>query len=208
MNNGRLKVAIIGPGHIGTDLMFKILRSSKAEAGIDGWHHSRLRGTGEGCRTLGIPTTAEGIGPILKHEGVRLSLRLHRRESPLRQCAPLLRGRQDRHRSHARRRRALRGSGGQHGRERSTPRHQPGHLRRAGDDPDRRRRRAGAGGTRRSSPRSLRGAPARAPARTSTSSRTPPRAAIEGVGGARRGQGPHHPEPGRAADHDAEHHLL
>ena len=48
---------------------------------------------------------------------------------------------------------------------------------------------------------------ARARARTSTSSRRRPRAALETIGGAPRGEGDHHPEPGRPADHDAQHDL-
>ena len=64
------------------------------------------------------------------------------------------------------------------------------HLWRPGDDPDRRTRSRGSRRcpTRRSSRRSRRARPARAPAPTSTSSPTPPRRRSREVGGAERGK--------------------
>jgi acetaldehyde dehydrogenase (acetylating) len=67
----RLGVAIIGPGHIGTDLMFKILRSPKLELELMAGIIPESEGLARAA-ALGIPTTAEGIGPILKQENIRL----------------------------------------------------------------------------------------------------------------------------------------
>jgi len=66
-----LKVAIIGPGNIGTDLMYKVLRSPKLElcmlAGIIPDSEGLKR-----AAALGIPTTAQGIGPVLDQEEIRV----------------------------------------------------------------------------------------------------------------------------------------
>lgn len=83
----RLPVAIIGPGNIGTDLMYKVLRSPWLElrmmAGIikesDG-----LRLAGE----LGIANTYEGIEPILAQKEIRVvfdatGARPHLKHAPL-----------------------------------------------------------------------------------------------------------------------------
>jgi acetaldehyde dehydrogenase (acetylating) len=83
----RLRVAIIGPGHIGTDLMCKVLRSPKLElelmAGIIPDSDGLAR-----AASLGIPTTADGIGPILDREDIRLvfdstGAKPHLRHAPL-----------------------------------------------------------------------------------------------------------------------------
>ena len=88
-------------------------------------------------------------------------------------------------------------------------RREPGHLRRAGDRADRGRAvgRVSAGALRgdRLHGRVAVGR-ARARARTSTSSRSPRRARWS-TWAAPAGQGDHHPQPGRAADHDAQHGL-
>lgn len=67
----RLKVAIIGPGNIGTDLMYKVLRSEKLElcmmAGIIPESEGLKR-----AASLGIETTAVGIGPILERQEIQL----------------------------------------------------------------------------------------------------------------------------------------
>jgi acetaldehyde dehydrogenase (acetylating) len=89
--NQRLRVAIIGPGHIGTDLMCKILNSPKLElvmlAGIIPESEGLAR-----AASLGIPTTAEGIGPILERDDIRIvfdstGAKPHRIHAPLLQKA-------------------------------------------------------------------------------------------------------------------------
>ncbi|GIJ45404.1 acetaldehyde dehydrogenase 2 [Virgisporangium aliadipatigenens] len=61
----RTKVAVIGSGNIGTDLMFKVLRRSDvlemgAMVGIDPASDGLAR-----AGRLGVPTTAEGIGGLV-----------------------------------------------------------------------------------------------------------------------------------------------
>lgn len=83
----RLKVAIVGPGNIGTDLMYKVLRSPKLElcmmAGIIPESEGLKR-----AAALGVPTTAEGIGPILERDDIRVvfdatGAKPHLRHAPL-----------------------------------------------------------------------------------------------------------------------------
>ncbi|MEJ2560194.1 MAG: acetaldehyde dehydrogenase (acetylating), partial [Anaerolineae bacterium] len=85
--HNRLKVAIIGPGNIGTDLMYKVLRSPKLElcmlAGIIPESEGLKRAT-----SLGIATTAEGIGPVLERDDIQLvfdatGAKPHLRHAPL-----------------------------------------------------------------------------------------------------------------------------
>ena len=62
----RVKVAIIGSGNIGTDLMFKVLRLSKvlemgALVGVDPASDGLQR-----AQHLGVPSTAEGIEGLLR----------------------------------------------------------------------------------------------------------------------------------------------
>ena len=61
----KIKVAIIGPGNIGTDLMFKVIRTAKhlevgAMVGVDPESDGLAR-----AKRLGIPTTAEGVDGLV-----------------------------------------------------------------------------------------------------------------------------------------------
>jgi acetaldehyde dehydrogenase (acetylating) len=63
--SARRKVAVIGSGNIGTDLMIKVIRLSKslemgAMAGIDPDSDGLAR-----ARPMGVPTTAEGVAGLL-----------------------------------------------------------------------------------------------------------------------------------------------
>jgi acetaldehyde dehydrogenase len=65
----KTKVAIIGPGNIGTDLMFKVIRLSStlevaAMVGIDPASDGLRR-----AASLGIPTTHEGVDGLIALEG-------------------------------------------------------------------------------------------------------------------------------------------
>jgi acetaldehyde dehydrogenase len=62
----KVKVAIIGPGNIGTDLMIKVMRNSKhlemgAMVGVDPKSDGLAR-----AERMGVATTAEGINGLLK----------------------------------------------------------------------------------------------------------------------------------------------
>lgn len=70
--NSLVKVAILGSGNIGSDLMFKILRDPghmdlALMAGIDPQSEGLAR-----ARELGIPATHEGIQPILDDPNIRI----------------------------------------------------------------------------------------------------------------------------------------
>ncbi|HLF87591.1 MAG TPA: acetaldehyde dehydrogenase (acetylating) [Anaerolineales bacterium] len=70
--NSKVKVAILGSGNIGSDLMFKILRDPGAMeltllAGIDPHSEGLAR-----ARDLGIPATHDGIRPILDDPEIRI----------------------------------------------------------------------------------------------------------------------------------------
>ncbi len=67
----RLKVAVIGPGNIGSDLMFKILRSRHLEMAL-------MAGIveSEGIRraaSMGIPVSTEGVKAVCAHPEIRLA---------------------------------------------------------------------------------------------------------------------------------------
>lgn len=66
----KIKVAVIGPGNIGSDLMYKILRSDYMEMAM-------MAGITESegikrAKALGIPTTIEGINGVLKEEEIKI----------------------------------------------------------------------------------------------------------------------------------------
>jgi acetaldehyde dehydrogenase len=87
----KIRVAIIGPGHIGTDLMFKILKCPKLELALMAGIIPESEGLARAA-ALGIPTTAEGLGPILEQDDIRIvfdctGAKPHRMHAPLLQKA-------------------------------------------------------------------------------------------------------------------------
>ena len=66
----KVKVAVIGPGNIGTDLMYKVLRSRHLEmAALVGIEES------EGirrARALGVETVIGGLAPVLEDPSIRI----------------------------------------------------------------------------------------------------------------------------------------
>lgn len=67
----KIKVAVIGPGNIGTDLMFKIFRSDVLEMGL-------MAGIveSEGIRrakSLGVPTSIEGVDAVVKDSDIKIA---------------------------------------------------------------------------------------------------------------------------------------
>ena len=71
-DNGKIKVAILGSGNIGSDLMFKILREPGHMelvllSGIEPQSEGLAR-----AKSLGINTSHEGIQPILDDPGIRI----------------------------------------------------------------------------------------------------------------------------------------
>lgn len=70
--NGQIKVAIVGSGNIGSDLMYKLLKAPghmrlKMLSGIDPDSEGLKR-----AKDLGIEISAEGIGPVLEDEEIKL----------------------------------------------------------------------------------------------------------------------------------------
>lgn len=84
---GRLAVGIVGSGNIGTDLMFKLLRSENMElrmvAGVDPASEGLAL-----ARKHGIETSTDGIEAILREEEIKLvfdatGARIHMAHAPL-----------------------------------------------------------------------------------------------------------------------------
>jgi acetaldehyde dehydrogenase (acetylating) len=66
----RIKVAILGPGNIGSDLMYKVMRSRRLEMGIMA---GIVDSPGiERAKSMGIRATTNGIGPILDDPQIRI----------------------------------------------------------------------------------------------------------------------------------------
>src|SRR6056297_1113582 len=66
----KIKAAIIGPGNIGTDLMIKLERSKYIE--VDYVVGRRYSNGIQIDRDRGIETTINGIGDLIKREGVQI----------------------------------------------------------------------------------------------------------------------------------------
>ena len=68
---GKTKVGIIGPGNIGTDLMYKVFRSKNLEMGM-------MAGIvdSEGIRRaagFGVPVSTEGVSAIVRQKDIRIA---------------------------------------------------------------------------------------------------------------------------------------
>ena len=66
----KIKAAVIGPGNIGTDLMYKIFRSPYLEMGL-------MTGIAESegiqrAASLGIPVSTEGVKAVLNREDIKI----------------------------------------------------------------------------------------------------------------------------------------
>lgn len=82
----RVRVAVIGPGNIGSDLMYKILRSRYLEMGL-------MAGIVESegiqrARSLGVKTSLEGVNAVAADDSVKIvfdatSAKAHLRHAPL-----------------------------------------------------------------------------------------------------------------------------
>ena len=85
--NPKIKVAIIGPGNIGTDLMYKIRRSRNMDLAL----MTGIKPDSEGLALadrLGIPTSLSGIDAILENDDVRIvfdstGARPHSKHAPM-----------------------------------------------------------------------------------------------------------------------------
>lgn len=82
----KIKVAVIGPGNIGSDLMYKILRSEHLEMAL-------MAGIVESegikrAKSLGIDTTIEGVDGVIKRDDIKIvfeatSAAAHMHNAPL-----------------------------------------------------------------------------------------------------------------------------
>ena len=71
--DSKIKVAVIGPGNIGTDLMYKIRRSRYMDLVL----MTGIKPDSEGlalASSLGIPTSLTGIDAILENDEVQIVL--------------------------------------------------------------------------------------------------------------------------------------
>jgi acetaldehyde dehydrogenase len=86
----RIKVGIIGPGNIGSDLMYKVLRSRRLEMGM-------MAGIAESegirrARSLGVPTSVEGASSLAGAGGIRIAFDATSASAHIKANAPILRG--------------------------------------------------------------------------------------------------------------------
>ena len=207
-----VKVAIIGSGNIGTDLMMKVLRTSTqlemgAFVGIDPESDGLAR-----ARRLGVPVTSDGIEGLVQiaefrrhRDRLRCDVGWRARTAQRRSAQPF----EADHRSHARRHRPVPGAGREHARACRSAECQPRHLRRPGHDSHRRGDLARRAGTLCRDCRQH-----REPIGRTGNPREHRR--IHADDGARaragrwraHGKSHHRAEPGRSAAHHAEHRVL
>jgi acetaldehyde dehydrogenase (acetylating) len=91
VRRGRIGAAIIGPGSVGTDLMYKILRSSDMLELLMVAGKERSQGI-ERAEKNGIRSTTDGIAPILENEQIKIvfdatGARSHTEHAPLLEAA-------------------------------------------------------------------------------------------------------------------------
>ncbi|MCL2058105.1 MAG: acetaldehyde dehydrogenase (acetylating) [Oscillospiraceae bacterium] len=89
-SNGKIKVGIIGPGNIGTDLMYKVFRSERLEMGM-------MVGIveSEGIRRaagLGVPVSTEGVKALTEKGDIRIAFDATSAAAHKKFNAPALRG--------------------------------------------------------------------------------------------------------------------
>lgn len=84
----KVKVAVIGPGNIGSDLMFKILRSDYLEMGL-------MAGIVESegikrAKSLGVPTSIEGVKAVVARDDIQIAFDATSASAHLKFNAPAL----------------------------------------------------------------------------------------------------------------------
>lgn len=84
----KIKVAVIGPGNIGSDLMYKIFRSEHLEMGM-------MVGIveSEGIKraaSLGVPVSTEGVSAILKDKEIKIAFDATSASAHLKMNGPVL----------------------------------------------------------------------------------------------------------------------
>lgn len=89
--DSRVNVAILGPGNIGTDLMYKVLRGRRIELAMMAGVIPESEGLARAA-SMGIATTAKGIDPILERGDIRIvfdctGAKYHRVHAPLLKAA-------------------------------------------------------------------------------------------------------------------------
>ena len=135
---GKVKVAVIGPGNIGSDLMYKVMRSRHLEmvlmAGI-------VESAGiQRARSLGIKTSLDGVRFRRVRREHQDRVRRHQRPGAPGFCPASQASRQADPRPHPRGGRTLRRAQRQPGCREGRTEPQHGHLRWPGHDAHRRRR--------------------------------------------------------------------
>jgi acetaldehyde/propanal dehydrogenase len=72
----KIKCALIGPGNIGTDLLYKLQRSPVLEPGLDGRRRPGPRRASSARSEMGLKTTDQGIDGLVPHvkaDGIQIA---------------------------------------------------------------------------------------------------------------------------------------